>query len=147
MQLKNNSNTMNTSTPYILAFDLGTTKIIGAVVQKTTEGKLSIVAYEEEEISQLPLKQGLYLMWQTQFFIINSIVTKLRNKTKLNPNQSIYYWYRCGYLRYAKKTKTKRTLGYKRNCRTKICLINCIKRTLNYNLLEFDILDVITQNI
>lgn len=35
---------MNTSTPYILAFDLGTTKIIGAVAQKTTEGKLSIVA-------------------------------------------------------------------------------------------------------
>ena len=31
---------MNDDTPYILAFDLGSTKIIGAVAQKTEEGLL-----------------------------------------------------------------------------------------------------------
>jgi cell division protein FtsA len=142
MQQKNNTNTMNTTTPYILAFDLGTTKIIGAVAQKTTEGKLTIVAYEEEETKPTTIKQGAIFNVADTAFIISSIVTKLRNKTKLNLSKA-YIGIGGRYLRCRENT-TKRTLGI-----NEIVEESLLEKLYNENFklksTEFDILDVITQ--
>ena len=133
---------MNTSTPYILAFDLGTTKIIGAVAQKTTEGKLSIVAYEEEETKPTTIKQGAIFNVADTAFIINSIVTKLRNKTKLNLTKA-YIGIGGRYLR-CKENTTKRTLGYNEIVEQNL-LDKLYQENFKLQSTEFDILDVITQ--
>ncbi len=133
---------MNTSTPYILAFDLGTTKIIGAVAQRTTEGKLRIVAYEEEETKPTTIKQGAIFNVADTAFIINSIVTKLRNKTELNLTKA-YIGVGGRYLR-CKDNRTKRTLGENEIVGQDL-LDKLHKENYKLQSTECDILDVITQ--
>ncbi len=133
---------MNDDTPYILAFDLGSTKIIGAVAQKTEEGLLNIIAYEEEATKENAIKKGTIFNISDTAFHINSIVTKLRNKSKLNLTKA--YVGLGGEFLQCTYNITKRILG------TDEIVTDSLIETLyqeNFKLHspKFEILDVITQ--
>ncbi len=77
-------NEMITPATYIMAFDLGTTKIVGTVAQRHNDGSLTILAHQEEATKMNTIKKGEIFNVTDTEFVISKMVTMLRNVTKLN---------------------------------------------------------------
>ena len=65
----------------IVAFDIGTNKIVGAVSEKTADERLSIIAIEEEKTLNGSMYRGRINNVNDVLFHIMSIIKKLQNKT------------------------------------------------------------------
>jgi cell division ATPase FtsA len=65
----------------IAAFDIGTNKIVGAVSEKTSDDRLSIIAIEEEKTRNGSMYRGRINNVNDVLFHIVSIIKKLQNKT------------------------------------------------------------------
>ena len=63
----------------IVAFDIGTNKIVGAVSEKTADERLSIIAIEEEKTLNGSMYRGRINNVNDVLFHIMSIIKKLQN--------------------------------------------------------------------